>query len=120
MVLNANFFITWWKKGLKVTANMKLRDQNDKNQIYKTKITIENFKVVICILLTIIISLDKILSLILECYTWNSRKKKEKKRKKKKTTTTTTHDDQIFHACSFIGLFFVGEYFNKVSLLDNS
>ena len=48
---------------------MKLRDQNDKNQIYRTKITIENFKVVICILLTIIISLDKILSLILECYT---------------------------------------------------
>ena len=42
---------------------MKLRDQNDKNQIYRTKITIENFKVVICILLTIIISLDKILSL---------------------------------------------------------
>ena len=40
--------------------------------------------------------------------------------KKKTTTTTTTHDDQMFHACSFIGLFFAGEYFNKVSLLDNS
>ena len=49
-----------------------------------------------------------------------TKKKRKKKKKKKKTTTTTTHDDQIFHACSFIGLFFVGEYFNKVSLLDNS
>lgn len=98
-----------------MTANVKLRDQNDKNQIYKTKITIENFKVVICILPTIIISLDKILSLY-----WNVTHETHENQMDKKKTTTTTHDDQMFHACSFIGLFFAGEYFNKVSLLDNS